>query len=465
MKKIFAIIFFLIFLIAFSAISLYRYHLGQVFYYDFGIFANIIWQLSRFHTPYINHIALGNIIFLGDHFNPGLVFFAPLFWLTFDLRILLLEQAFALTASGLVVFFLSRKANLNYLTSLILATSYLLFAGSENPLVTDWHPESTAALSLLLFYYFYKYSSKKVMALSMLFIFFSFKESNALSAAMLLIPLLITLKEKRRLSALLIIISLSYFFVISQFVIPSFSHKPYLYTPDISYSPVTILQNFFNKPEKIKLIKDSFSSFGFLPLLSATGLIPVIAELSLRLAPNSTIFNNLTLGQHYNVLLGVFLVLATISGFEKIKVWSKDNNIIQSLFTVYLFLVAVFVARKITGAPINLALNKTFWKENTPQPVLFNSLTKVPPTGSVMSQNNLLSFTANRIDPLFLINENYKNQSPSIILFDLTPGQNINNFYGANREVVESVRDKLQSDHDYHRIEVGNKDFYIYVKN
>jgi uncharacterized membrane protein len=83
---------FLIFL------SLQRYFLFQLFYYDFGIFSQIIWQLSRFKVPYINHLVLGRIFFLGDHFNPSLVFLAPLYWLTSHQSILLLEQ-------GLVTFF------------------------------------------------------------------------------------------------------------------------------------------------------------------------------------------------------------------------------------------------------------------------------------------------------------------------------------------------------------------------
>ena len=105
---------YLFFLVFFICLSLTRYNNFQVFFYDFGIFARIIWQLSRFKLPYINHLVLGKVFFLGDHFNPSLIILAPLFWLTSNLRIVLFEQAFVTVLSGIMIFLIARKNKLSF---------------------------------------------------------------------------------------------------------------------------------------------------------------------------------------------------------------------------------------------------------------------------------------------------------------------------------------------------------------
>jgi uncharacterized membrane protein len=464
LKNCLTILFFSTFLIAFCAIGIYRYNIGQVFYYDFGIFAHIIWQLSRFQLPTINHMVLGKVIFLGDHFNPGLVMIAPLLWAIGDLRILLIEQAIALVGTGFLVYKIAQKLSLRYSSSLAVAAAYLLFAGSENPLVTDWHPENTAAFFAVLFVYLYISQKKRMISFIVLLAFISLKESNAISAVALLIPMFFFIREKRKETTALIIFSVIYFLFAVKISVPFFAHRPYIYSPNIPISPVQIAQNFINSPEKIKLLNDSFISFGYLPILAGTWMIPIVSELGFRLAPNSTIFNNLTLGQHYNVLLGVFLALATLASLKVIQKWTKNNPIPEIAFSIYLIVISLYVARKITGSPINLAINKTFWHQLKPREELFQSLEKVPATGSVMSQNNILPYLVNRNDEVFLTTVNYEYSNPKIIILDLTETQNVNNFYGSNRSTVEDVEFKLRADMKYQKIDTENKKIYIYAR-
>ncbi|MDQ3099264.1 MAG: DUF2079 domain-containing protein [bacterium] len=464
LKNSITTVFFGSLLIAFCSIGIYRYNIGQVFYYDFGIFAHTIWQLSRIQVPVIHHIVLGNVVFLGDHFNPGLMLLAPLFWLTSDLRILLIEQAFALTASGVMVFLIALRSRLRYISAIAVSAAYLFFAGSENPLVTDWHPENTAAFFLLLFVYLYIFTARRILSIFVFIAFLSLKESNAISAVALLIPLLIFIRDKRKQTALLIVFSMLYFVIAVKVIIPYFAHQPYIYSPHISYSPIQIAQNFVNSSSKIKLINDSFLSFGYLPILSGVLLLPVFSELAFRLAPDSTIFNNLTLGQHYNVLLGVFLALATLFSLKVIQKLTRNNPIPEAGFSLYLILVSLYVARKITGSPINLAINPTFWQQLQPRESFFRSIEKVPRLGSVMAQNNVLPFVVNRKEQVFLTTVNYELVMPEIIVLDLSDTQNVNNFYGSNRSSVEDVEIKLRSDSKYTKVDTANKKIFIYVR-
>ena len=67
--------------------------------------------------------------------------------------------------------------------------------------------------------------------------------------------------------------------------LPAISRQPYLYSPVLPGKPWEFITNFVNLPIKRKLIFDSLASFGFLPILSGVFLLPIIAELSIRLVP------------------------------------------------------------------------------------------------------------------------------------------------------------------------------------
>jgi uncharacterized membrane protein len=474
-RKFLVITTFAVFSVALLAISLYRYALGQLFYYDFGIFAHTIWQLSRFEVPYIDHIVLGHIVFLGDHFNPGLILFAPLFWITSDIRILLLEQALALVIAGIFVYKIARHHALSPTSALAVSSAYLIFAGAENPLVTDWHPEPTAAVFLLAFIYFYSINKSKrnqIVAYLSALIFILLKESNAVSFVFALIPLFFLNKQRRIETILLAAVAYLYFLAATKLAIPHFAHRDYMYSPQFPSSPFTLLTNMVNAPAKTKLLYEALISFGFLPLFSI-GALTVVLELAVRLAPTSTIFNNLTLGQHYNVFLGVFLAFATILSIKNIKtvvskITKTDHsprlNLLQISLAIYLLVASLYTARKITGSPINLAINKTFWHELTPNKHITAAIQKVPKEGSVMSQNNLLAYLANRSENLYTPFANYEKYSPDTIIFDVTENQNPNNFYPADTKIIKDILTRLEKDPNYTKISSTEETIYIYRK-
>jgi len=403
-------------------------------------------------------------MFLGDHFNPSLALIAPLFWITTDLRILLIEQAVATVAAGVMIYLIAKKFALPYLTSITLAIAYLMFAGVQNPLVTDWHPESTAAFVLLLFIYLVLFSNKKLITILTFLIFIGFKESNAISALFVLGWLFFIKKEQRTQILCLSVFSLIYFVIITRFVIPAIANHPYLYTPGMPDNPVQLFQNFINSGAKIKLITDSFISFGFLPVLSGVALIMPLAELGIRLAPNGTVFNNISLGQHYNVLLGVLLVLATTQAFVNLQKHIPNKIVILHIFTAFLLLTSLYSARKITGSPINVVINPAFYKSFSGDITIRDLQQKLPKQGTVMAQNNLLAYTSNRTDKLYFLETAYRAKNPDIILFNLTPDASINNYYGASKQVAEELKNSLAQDQNYQRINFQDQNTYVYLK-
>lgn len=459
-----AVIFGVLFLF-FTLISFHRFYILQIFYYDFGIFARIIWLLSRFQPPFLTHVALGRIFFLGDHFNPSLVLLSPLFWLTSDLKILLVEQALVTTFQGVMIFLIGRRFKFSYLTALIFAIVHLFFAGTLNPLVTDWHPEPTASFFLLLFFYLFLFAKKRRWFYISALIFLGFKESNALTLSFLLLWLWFLAPKKRKEVGFLLIIAVVWFSAATKLIIPYFSRRPYFYTPELPRTIGGIISNFFNHPAKMTLIRDSLGSFGFLPFLSFTGLIPIIGELAIRFVPTKSFFQSYTLSMHYNVYLGVFLSLATMAAVTSVKQWllPRYRNRAVVFLMLYLFGMSILMARKVTFSPINLAVSSVFWQELGQKKSFFSVLPQIPKKGTVLSQNNILPHLVGRRDEVYLFSDSTQDVQADIAIFDLTPG-NPNNFWPSNEEKIKLKIRSLLRDNYYKRLLTKDENLFIFVK-
>ncbi|MBP9717055.1 MAG: DUF2079 domain-containing protein [Candidatus Levybacteria bacterium] len=450
------------FFVIFSAISINRYFSVQIFQYDFGIFASTIYQLSHFKMAYINHISLGTIPFLGDHFQPSLALLSPLFWITSDIKILLFEQALAIVLTAFVIQKIALKKGLSFLSSLAISVIFLLYAGIENPLVTDWHPEPTAGLFLVLFIYFFLYGKNKFITPVLAIIFLGFKESNAITLSFFLISSFFMFPKRRKEIASYLIASVAWFFTTIKILIPHFSGREYFYSPDLPKSALDLKLS-LEKTAKYEFVWKSIVSFGFLPLLARFSLIPVFGEIFIRIFPLHSFFESFTLGMHYNFYLGIFLALASIEGllfvFNKFKLKNKS-----AIISIIFILFALLFAKKVTHSPVILATNPTFWRELHPRQDIFDALKFVPSKGSVASQNNLLSYLVLREEGVYSLAKGYMNYDPDIIVADLSYGQNPNNFYPSGLVFMTKEMKLLDKTKKYKRIDTGNKNFYIFQR-
>ena len=84
-----------------------------------------------------------------------------------------------------------------------------------------------------------------------------------------------------------------------------------------------------------------------------------------------------------------------------------------------------------------------------------------------MSQNNILPHLVQRKEKIYLLSLDYGKYRPETIVFDLAPGQNINNYYsGEIRDIeqVEELKRRLLNDRDYVRVTTLYKDLYLFKK-
>lgn len=406
---------------------------------------------------------LGNIHFLGDHFSPSLYVLSPLFLIFNSPSILLIEQSAALTGAGFLVFLISRSEKISTFGSYIIAFAFLIFAGVENALVTDWHTEPTAAFFILLFIYLFFFKKKIFLGILAFLFFLGLKESNALSLVICLVPLYVIRKNDRKKIIILAVFALIWFYIAIKVAIPFFSHAPYLYSPTFPASPFEYISQFINTQEKRSLIFNSFISFGLLPLLSPSFLITIFGELGMRLIPTKSYFQSFTLGMHYNVLLGVFLTLGSMYGIA-----NQKKGRIQRYLLFLLLLSSLFAAKKITMSPFTLISNKVFWKEWSKQTQLFKMLSYVPKSGSIMSQNNILPHLIERKEQIFLLSNDYIKLNPDTIVIDYSPEQNVNNYYSGEISEFAQVtilKNNLEKNSTYKLLKTPYESLFIFVKN
>jgi uncharacterized membrane protein len=448
-KSLFVFLFFFSFFILFSCISLWRFNITQVFYYDLGIFARPLWEITHGLPPLIFHKTLGEIHFLGDHFSPSMYLLTPLMWLPSPLQMLLIEQALTLTICGVLIFLIAHDHKLSFWVSIAVSFVFFIFAGAINPLVTDWHTEPTAAVFLLLFIYLYFYKKRYIWGMICAVIFLGWKESNALTLLLSLIPFFISSLKQRKHIIIIAICTILWFFLVTKIIIPSFIHQPYYYSPLLPSSPLLYIAQLFNNPQKRLLLFESFISFGFLPLFNISYLASIVGELAIRFIPVESHFQSITLGMHYNVFLGVFLTLGSIQTLSHLK-----GKKIQQVLIILFVILSLFAAKKITSSPIFLAFNRTFWREwSVPSP-LMSKLSCIPLSGRIMSQNNILPHLIQRKEKIYLLSKKYKDLKPDYIVMDISPGQNSNNFYSgeiSEYSQVETLKKMIEADIYYVR--------------
>lgn len=461
-KTIFLFSIYIILGIFIILLSLQRFITGQIFYFDFGIFSHILFQASRFQLPFFNHVVLGTIFFLGDHFQPSLLLLTPLYWITSSPIILAIEQGIVIFMSIFVMYVISIKNKLNTFFSVIITILFISFAGTLNPLLTDWHPESTAGFVLLLFIYFVLFTKNKFIYVLLAIIFLGFKESNGIY--LLLVNMWLYLQTKNKYMLKIGIISIIWVFVSIKYLIPMISGKFYLYTPEISFNPAFIIQNVINDPLKISFIKNSMLSYGLLPFLSGFASIPILGDLLLKTVPTKTLFANFTFTFHYHVYLGIFLSIASIYAIVYLQKKLKQKWIVY-IIVVFVLCVSLLTARKITQSPINLLINTTFWSQsNISKAHIFQLINTIPDKGSVMGTNNILAYVSNRTDELFLLKLNYEKYNPDIIAFDVSKEQNINNYWESNWDKIDRIIKKIGNDKKYKRVILNNKNYYLFIK-
>jgi uncharacterized membrane protein len=115
--------------------------------FDFGIYDQGLWLLSRFERPFVTII--GRHLF-GDHTSFILLFLVPVYWVVPSAKVLLVAQAAALGLGAFPAFLIAREKLRHEVLAALIAVAYLLHPHIGWTNLEQFHPD-VFEVPLLLF--------------------------------------------------------------------------------------------------------------------------------------------------------------------------------------------------------------------------------------------------------------------------------------------------------------------------
>lgn len=424
--------FIFVYTLAATLVSLHRFWQFEVFYYDFGIYDQAIWNVAHFRPPVIDHFVIGGKWIFADHFGPSIFLLSPVYWLTDRPEAMFIVQALLVGLSALVIYALGKHVTKHNLAALGVTSAYLLFIGIQNALISDIHDVTFMVLPLSLTLYAIAKRNKMLFWVSFI-ITLGFKESTGFLGLGLAMLLFVTVKSWRNTALLVAGVSILWTVATTQWIIPYFYGRKYFYTPALDPNPLTVLRTFVDEPEKRRTVFYSLVSFGFLPLLYPPAWPLIIQDLATRFLQKDFALR-WGLGLHYSTQLSVILAYASVMGLAYIKQRFNKQLLLPGI-SIILILLALFLHRFTLRAPLGLAYNPAFYA-NTKNFLFLNDLiSRVPIGASVMTMNNIAPHMIHT-HKVFLLRPVYDDFMPEYFVLDLREGQNYNNFFGADIKAV-----------------------------
>lgn len=422
----FALLICFLFIFAGILVSLNRYWQYEVFYYDFGIFDQAIWNVSRFQPPIIDHLVVGGKWIFADHFNPSIFLLSPFYWFVQRSEILLVLQVIIVGLSGLVLYKIGKAVIEDNFLSLSILISYFLFVGLQNAIISDFHEVTISTLPLMLVFWAIVAKKPKLYFIFLL-LTLGFKESIFIVGVGIGLLIIFIRRQWYKIGFVTILISLAWGFLSIKIIIPYFSDGFYQYLAPFSLEPNAIAAQLFGHQLKRETIFYSFLSFGFLPFLSPPFWFLMFQDFFTRFA--AEVQTRWGLGLHYSSQIAVIFAVSSVFALKflnKFKTVAKYRNYLGIL----IIFNALILYRFVLHGPLALAYNYDFYKHTGDFNFLDQISAKIPKDSSVMTQNNLaVRFTHQKV---WLLRENYNDYMPDYILIDLRGGQNPNNFFPAD---------------------------------
>ncbi|MEK7166298.1 MAG: DUF2079 domain-containing protein [Patescibacteria group bacterium] len=407
--------------ILFSFVSISKHDHFQSFAWDLAFFDELIWKVSHGIEP---RSSLNNLHILGDHFQPVILLFAPLYMLNSDVRMLLIAHTVIATLSVLPIYLLAKKLLKHELLSLSVSLSFLLFTGYQYAVFDGFHQSVFASLFLSWLYYSLETKRTRGICFSILGLLFTKEEYTLLLVAIGIV--IIFFYKRLRFGIGIILTSIVSLFLLIYLAIPYFQQGPYTHFGygEMGSTPQEVLINIFTRPnqlllllfsaEKINTVFTSLFSFGFLPLLTPLHLLPILQQYGVRFIDTVSIHRSLNLN-HYSFPLSPLLSIATIYSLKRLA----EVPISKNKLAVYL-LSFVFLQNVYFHGPINSVFKKHFYEFQPWEKNAHELIYQIPFPAIVASQNSLLPHLSGR-NKYYLLPEV---ENSEYVAVDLNDGPN-----------------------------------------
>ncbi|MBT8215985.1 MAG: DUF2079 domain-containing protein, partial [Acidimicrobiia bacterium] len=121
-----------------SALIVSRFHRFGVYTFDFGIFDQGLWLLSRFEDPFVT---LRGLNLFADHSSYIMVLLTPLYWLWADPRVLLVFTVVALAAAAPLLFAIGTRLGVRPGLAALISVAFLAHPALRWAAWDNFHPE------------------------------------------------------------------------------------------------------------------------------------------------------------------------------------------------------------------------------------------------------------------------------------------------------------------------------------
>jgi uncharacterized membrane protein len=129
-----------------SALIIGRFHRFGIYTFDFGIFDQGLWLLSRFEDPFVT---LRGLNLFADHSSYVMVLLTPIYWVWADPRVLLVLTVVAIAVSGPLLYAIGRRVGLRPALAAAISLAFLVHPAVRWQTWDNFHPE-VLVLPLLL---------------------------------------------------------------------------------------------------------------------------------------------------------------------------------------------------------------------------------------------------------------------------------------------------------------------------
>jgi uncharacterized membrane protein len=361
--------------------------------YDFALYDQGVWLLSRFHAPFVT--LMGRNLF-GDHTSFILLPLVPLYWLFPSAGVLFFSQAFAIGMGAVPVFLLARKRLAHESLALLMAAGYLLHPAVAWTNRENFHPD--AFIAVFVGFAIYAAIERKWRMYGVFFVLALLVKEDA---SLVLVPLGIWVTVKRdKLLGLASILGALSFMIFAMFVVMrSLIGVPTRNAWRVPFGgPTGFLKALVTQPHNV--VKHYWSdnrpfylwqmTFPFLWVFAIAPSVALISAVVLATNMLSTFWYQYQIEYHYALVAVPALSMGTVWAIATIP---KAR---QALVVAAVSLSAVWSAW--AWGPLSFSRNEIYtWAPNHPVAVAAREIIEDIPAGAVVSaQHSLTAHLAHR---------------------------------------------------------------------
>lgn len=352
--------------IVFSVVSIARHFSLSSGTSDLGIFDQAVWNASQ--TGVLFSSLKHNINLLGDHFEPILLFIAPLYRIWPSATLLLILQAILLASAIIPLYLIARKIVGENPVIYAIIVSYMLSRPLRGVAYSDFHPECFI-LPILFWAYYFLIERKDGLFLFSLFLLVLCKEDVAF--LIIAFGIFIGFFQKRaRLGIFISLSGLAIWFLETKFIIPYFNPRAgfaYMnrfplgatYADNIrviAANPLSLVKVLFVMPKAVYIFK-LFAPLLFLSLLSPAHYVLFAVPLlkNLFVNPDFGGFYNIT--SHYTAGVVPFIYISAIYGSSLVIARLKEKRAV-SVTALLIILCSLIGYSKTDGHQFGSFLDK-----------------------------------------------------------------------------------------------------------